>query len=75
MTKEEKYYEMIEKEIDDEKTTLPKSFDDEEKDRSIKIFFLDEVPNRYVVMMRENIEEFAEEFAQELGVDIRIEID
>ena len=71
MTKEEKYYEMIEKEIDDEKTTLPKSFDDEEKDRSIKIFFLDEVPDRYVVMMRDNIEEFA----QELGVDIRIEID
>jgi hypothetical protein len=71
MTEEEKYYEMIEKEIDDEKTTLPKSFDDEEKDRSIKIFFLDEVPGRYVVMMRDNIEEFA----QELGVDIRIEID
>jgi len=71
MTEEEKYYEMIEKEIDDEKTTLPKNFEDEEKDRSIKIFFLDEVPNRYVVMMRDNIEEFA----QELGVDIRIEID
>jgi hypothetical protein len=53
----------------EEKTLLPSYEDEEADDRTISVTFMEPVTNRYLALMRENIEEFA----AELGVEVHVE--